>query len=39
MESTTVRDHPTRSAITVAGICGYTDNTARILGSTALIAD
>ena len=32
-------DQPTRSAITVAGICGYTDNNARILGSAALIAD
>jgi hypothetical protein len=32
-------DQPIRSAITVAGSCGYTDNNARILGSAALIAD
>ncbi len=30
---------PTRWAITVAGICGYVDNNARIRGSTALIAE
>jgi len=32
-------DQPTRSAITVAGICRYAANNARICGSTALIAE
>ncbi|BBX54041.1 hypothetical protein GCM10009645_04460 [Mycolicibacterium poriferae] len=30
---------PTRSAITVAGICGYAINSALTCGSTALIAE